>query len=203
MIADTASLNLGYTADNCEANVTLFASDIERAIASKRAGDSKVRLVNLDKPTKTRGVDLLLCWRVEPFVVSANYLHLDTTEQVAEAHSRSAVSLTPRRSAGLVAMREQHGRARIGVELYYTGEQSLSDNPYRRTSKPYLHIGLPCEMNLVGLKLFLNLENILDIRQTRTDPLLRQTRTPFGVWKVDAWAPLERFIANAVLRKEL
>ena len=201
--ADTASLDLGYSAGNIEAGVTLFASDIENAIAPKRAGDNEVRFVNLDKPTKTRGVDLLLRWRAKPFVVSANYLYLDATEQVAEAQSRRAVSLTPRHSAGLVAMWEQHDRGRIGVELYYTGEQSLSDNPYRRKSKPYLHIGLLGELNLGGLKLFLNLENILDVRQTRTDPLLRQTRTPLGVWTVDAWAPLEGFIANAGFRKEL
>lgn len=68
-------------------------------------------------------MDLLLRWRLEPFVVSANYLHLDATEQVAEAHLRRAVSLTPRHSAGLVAMWEKHDRGRIGLELYYTGEQ--------------------------------------------------------------------------------
>lgn len=146
---------------------------------------------------------MLLHWHVEPFVVPANYLHLDATEQVAESHSRRAISLTPRHSAGLVGMWEQHDRGRIGVELYYTGEQSLSDNPYRRTSKLYLHVGFLGEMNPAGLKLFLNLENILGIRQTRTDPLLHQPRTPFGVWTVDAWAPLEGFIANTGVREKL
>ena len=100
-------------------------------------------------------------------------------------------------------MWEKHGRGRLGLELYYTGEQSLADNPYRQTSKPYLHVGLLGEITLGPLSLFLNLENLLDVRQTRTDPLLQQRRTPAGSWTVDAWAPLEGFIANAGVRVRL
>ena len=49
-------------------------------------------------------------------------------------------------------------------------------------------------------RLFLNLENLLDVRQTREDSLLRPTRAPDGRWTVDAWSPLEGFIANAGVR---
>ena len=97
-------------------------------------------------------------------------------------------------------MWEQHGRGRLGLELYYTGKQTLSDNPYRKKSKPYLHIGLLGEINLKGVRLFLNLENILNVRQTRIDPLLRETRNQMGDWTVSAWSPLEGFIANAGVR---
>ena len=201
--ADTASLDLGYSAGNLEAGITLFASDIDKAIAPKRIGDGEVIFVNLDELTKTRGAELLLRWRAKPFAVTANYLYLDATEQDAEAQLRRHVSLTPRHSAGLVAMWEEHDRGRVGIELYYTGEQRLSENPYRTRSKSYWHIGLLGEIKLGGFSLFLNLENILDVRQTRTDPLLRQTRTPLGAWTLDVWAPLEGFIANAGFRKEL
>jgi transposase len=49
-------------------------------------------------------------------------------------------------------------------------------------------------------RLFLNLENSLDVRQTREDPLVRRERAPDGSWTVDAWAPLEGFVANAGVR---
>ena len=156
--------------------------------------------MNSSKATQTRGIDALLRWRQEPFVITASYLALDATEQLDETQLRRQVSLTPKQSVGLVAMWEQDGVGRVGLELYYTGEQSLWDNPYRNKSKPYLHVGLLGEINLRGFSLFLNLENLLDVRQTRTDPLLRRTKNDIGDWTVDAWSPLEGFIANAGVR---
>jgi hypothetical protein len=44
--------------------------------------------------------------------------------------------------------------------------------------------------------LFLNLENILDVRQTRYDPLLLPRRARDGRWTVDVWAPTDGFVAN-------
>jgi iron complex outermembrane receptor protein len=97
-------------------------------------------------------------------------------------------------------MWEKHGQGRIGVEAYYTGQQSLDDNPYRIRSKPYLHLGVLGEVVLGRVSLFANAENILGVRQTRYDPLLRPVRAPSGDWTVDAWAPAEGFILNGGLR---
>ena len=163
----------------------------------------RVRLVNQDGVTRTRGVEALLRWRRAPYVVTASYLYLDATEPADSAPGRRTVPLTPQHSAGLVAMWEQHDRGRVGLELYYTGEQSLEDNPFRSESKPYLHIGLLGEIVLGRWRLFLNLENLLDVLQTREDPLVRPIRAPDGRWTVDAWAPLEGFIANAGVRVNL
>jgi iron complex outermembrane receptor protein len=97
-------------------------------------------------------------------------------------------------------MWEKHGKGRIGVEAYYTGRQSLEDNPYRTTSRPYLHLGVLGEIVLGKVSLFVNAENILGVRQTRYDPLLRPNRAPSGQWTVDVWAPTEGFILNGGLR---
>jgi iron complex outermembrane receptor protein len=100
----------------------------------------------------------------------------------------------------MVAMWEKHGKGRVGVEAYYTGRQSLDANRYRTRSKPYLHLGVLGEIVLGKVSLFANAENLLDVRQSRSDPLLRPARSPSGVWAVDAWAPLEGFILNGGLR---
>jgi iron complex outermembrane receptor protein len=50
------------------------------------------------------------------------------------------------------------------------------------------------------VRLFLNLENLTNIRQTRWDPLLRQNRGADGRWTVDAWAPLDGRVINGGLR---
>lgn len=66
--------------------------------------------------------------------------------------------------------------------------------------KSYLEIGLLGEIVLGRYRLFLNLENLLDVRQTRDDPLVLPARAPEGSWTVDAWAPLEGFVANGGVR---
>ena len=49
-------------------------------------------------------------------------------------------------------------------------------------------------------RLFVNLENLTNVRQTRTDPLLRRTRGPGGRWTTDAWTELAGFTLNGGVR---
>ena len=37
---------------------------------------------------------------------------------------------------------EQHGRSRVGLELYYTGRQRLDADPFRTHTRAYLVVGL-------------------------------------------------------------
>lgn len=201
--AQTASLDIGYVSGSWETNVTLFGSNIDNAVGLEPVSQEQVRIVNRDGVARTRGLEALLRWRRSPYVVTASYLHLDSSELDEPGAGRRDVPLTPQHSAGLVAMWEQHGKGRLGLELYYTGRQTLEDNPYRDESRPYLHVGLLGEIVLGRYRLFLNLENLLNVRQTKKDPLLRQSRTPDGRWTVDAWSPLEGFIANAGVRIRL
>lgn len=201
--AETLSLDFGYASGALEAGLTLFGSDIDDAVRLQTVALDRVRLVNQDGVTRTRGVEALMRWRKPPYVLTASHLYLDAREPAGSGSGRRTVPLTPRHSAGLVAMWEQHDRGRIGLELYYTGKQSLEENSYRDESKPYLHIGLLGEIVLGRYRLFLNLENLLDVRQTKNDPLLRPIRAPDGRWTVDAWKPLEGFIANAGVRISL
>ena len=97
-------------------------------------------------------------------------------------------------------MWEQHGRGRLGIEAYYTGPQSLEGNPYRDTGRSYVELGVLGEINLGKARLFLNLENILDVRLTRHHPLTLPQRAPDGRWTVDAWAPTDGFVVNAGVR---
>lgn len=83
-------------------------------------------------------------------------------------------------------MWEEHDKGRLGFEVYYTGKQPLEDNPYRTSGKSYFEIGLLGEIVVGKARLFLNAENLLGIRQTRYDSLLRHRRAPDGRWTVDA-----------------
>ena len=109
--------------------------------------------------------------------------------------------LTPRHSLGIVGMWEKEGIARFGLECYYTGEQRLENNPYRSTSRPYVSVGAMGERKVSKhVKLFINLENLANVRQTRWDPILLPHQSPDGRWTVDAWAPLEGRVINGGVR---
>lgn len=199
-IATTASLDIGYTRGPVEATATLFGSNLDNATRLDVIAPDRVRLVNSIGTTRIRGSELLLRVRHQSLVVTGSYLYVDATEPAPAGVGRQEVPLTPRHSAGMVAMWEKRDKGRVGVELYYTGKQSLEDNPYRATSNPYVELGLLGEIVLGRVRLFVNAENILDVRQTRTDRLVRPQRAADGQWTVDAWAPTDGFVLNAGIR---
>jgi iron complex outermembrane receptor protein len=204
--AETASLDFGLPLGAWETHLTLFASNISHAVQLQiinpdpQGEDKAVRLVNVDGATRARGAELLLRYRWRDFSVTGSYVYTDASEPDLEAAGRREVPLTPRNTAGLVAMWEQHDRGRLGLEIYYTGHQPLDDNPYRSRGLDYLHVGLLGEWVLGRFSLFLNLENLLNVRQTRWDPMLLSKRAPDGSWTVDAWAPSEGFVVNGGIR---
>lgn len=202
--ADTASIDLGYRIGGFEANVALFTSHLHNAVRLDDTGAAApapaVRLVNLDGLVDTRGAELLLRYRWNGFTVTGSYVHVDASEPNPASAGRQAVAVVPRNTAGVVAMWEKPGRARIGLEAYYTGPQTLDDNPYRSRSRPYVELGMLGEITLGTVSLFLNAENILNVRQTRYDPIIRRQRDADGRWTVDAWAPLDGFTLNGGVR---
>jgi iron complex outermembrane receptor protein len=205
--AEGASLDIGYARGPFEANVTLFASNLANTtrldVLDPSPEVGRVRLVNVEGPTRIRGAEVLLRYRREAFTVTGSYVHVDASEPDPEAGGRRALPLTPRHTAGLVAMWERHGVGRLGLEAYYTGKQFLDDNPFRPESRPYVELGLLGEIVLGKVRLFVNAENLLGVRQTKYDPLVRPTRAPDGRWTVDAWAPTEGFIVNGGIRLSL
>lgn len=199
-VASTASLDVVWTQGPWQAGLTLFGSDIEDAVQLQTVAPDRVRLANVPGVTHTRGAEALLRWKLEPFTVTGSWLYVDAHEPDPDGPGRRATPLTPRHSAGVVAMWEDHDKGRVGFEAYYTGPQPLDDDPYRTRSPSYWELGMLGEIVLGDVRLFLNLENLLDVRQTKEGPLLRPTRAADGAWTVDAWAPLEGFTANAGVR---
>jgi iron complex outermembrane receptor protein len=97
-------------------------------------------------------------------------------------------------------MWENEARGRIGVEAYFTGVQRLEDNPYRSQSEAYVLFGGLIERRFGRVRLFVNVENLGGVRQTRFDPLVRPFQAADGRWTVDAWAPLDGRVINGGVR---
>jgi iron complex outermembrane receptor protein len=198
--AENASLEGGYARGPLELNLTLFGSHIHDAVRRVDAGPERVRLVNAAGETRTEGAEALLRYRWRELALTGSYVFVQSSEPDPDAPGRRTIPLTPRHTAGLVAIWEREDFGRIGFEAYYTGRQTLDDNPYRAESKPYVLLGLMAERKFERFSVFVNLENLLDVRQTKTDPLLLRSRANDGRWTVDAWGPTDGFVANAGVR---
>ena len=200
--ARSGSLDMGGTVGPFEVNGTLFGSIIDDAVQLSEVADVEGRfsLINADGQTQTWGGELLGRYRHEPWHLTASYTYTRATEPRPGGEGRREVALTPRHSLGFVGMWEEEGRTRLGVEFYYTGLQSLEDNPYRETSRPYVIIGVLAERRVGPARLFINFENITNVRQTKYDRLVLPARSPDGRWTTDAWAPLEGRVINGGAR---
>ena len=173
---------------------TFFRSRIADPIHVER---STYTLRNLMDPTTNIGMELLGTFRHSPFAVTANYTYVQARES---AHGfRDDVAQTPRHSFGLVGMAENED-GRLGMEVYYTGRQRLEADPYRDVGEPYVVVGVLVERRVGPLRLFLNGENLTDVRQTRWGPILRPDQAVDGRWTVDAWAPLDGRVINGGVR---
>jgi iron complex outermembrane receptor protein len=194
----SASIDLTRGIGPVSITTTLFASNIRNPVYVNRGDAYEIR--NLVEQTTNRGIELLGTWRKAPFAATASYTYVHSAEQELTG-VRADIPLTPRHSLGLVGVWEREGKGRVGIECYYTGRQRLENDPFRDYSKPYLIFGIMGEKRVhKNVKLFLNLENLTNIRQTRWDSILRPTRGVDGRWTVDAWAPLDGRVINGGIR---
>jgi iron complex outermembrane receptor protein len=192
----SASLDLTRAAGPFSGTMTVFTSRVLDPIEVDR--DAAFMLRNLSSPATNAGVELLGTWRRPPFSATATYSFVRALERPGD--TEISVPLTPRHSAGLVGMWERAGTGRIGLEWYYTGEQRLEANPFRTQGKPYMVFGALVERRFGRYRLFINGENLADVRQTDWDPLIRPGRGGDGRWTVDSWAPLDGRNVNGGVR---
>jgi outer membrane receptor for ferrienterochelin and colicins len=179
--------------------VTFFSSRVRNPLHVERA--DQYELTNLEEAATNRGVELLATLRRAAFSTTATYTYVRSRQ--VEGGQRVDVPLTPRHSFGVVGMWEEEDAGRIGIECYYTGQQRLEFSPFRSSSQPYLILGVLAEKRLGKFRLFINAENLTDVRQTKWDPLVRPVPGADGRRTVDAWAPLDGRVFNGGIRLDL
>jgi outer membrane receptor for ferrienterochelin and colicins len=180
----------------------VFYSRIDGALAVRETGrkDFPVAIANLDGVTVTRGTELIAHFRREGDIdVILTHMFLWSTEPYPESGSRREVPLNPRHAASFDILKHV-GPARIGFEVFYTGRQALDDNPFRETGFPHVLYGVLVDWAIGGSRVYLNTENLGDVRQTREHSLVRPAPKADGGWTVDGWAPLEGRTLNAGIR---
>ena len=173
-----------------EVTATAFLSEVRHPVRLREAGPETVALVNEDDPARTLGTEALVRYR-------AGGLFLLLTHGWTRSRG---VPLTPEHTASMNAIFEGEEWGRVGVEAYYVGRQELDDDPYLTHGRPHVLLGLLGERRIGRVRLFVNAENLFDVRQTRHAPLVRRSPRADGRWTTDAWGPLDGRVVNGGIR---
>ncbi|WP_422354937.1 TonB-dependent receptor [Roseivirga pacifica] len=144
---------------------------------------------NADGPMRTQGLETNLKLTYKDFKLFLNYALIDTELQYENINNQKP--LTAKHNAGAVLVYEQHGKWRIGLEAYYTGQQFREN--YTETDD-YWIAGLMMLRKFNKISVYLNFENFTDTRQSRFESIdLGNSTNPAAL---DIWAPMDGFIAN-------
>jgi iron complex outermembrane receptor protein len=165
------------------------------AIITPRPSTAVYQFTNANGPIDSRGLETNLRLSYEAVKLYAGYSLVDTRRRYSGAEFNSAIPLTAKHRVNLVAVYELEGKFRLGLEAYYIGPKPLSTG---ETSRSYWLMGLMGERRWKHFSVFINFENILDIRQDRYQAVILPplNRPSFR----EVWAPLEGFVANGGLK---
>jgi len=191
-----ASLDVTRTIGPFSSTVTIFASRLEHPVFVERT--DAYTLANQPFASTNVGAEFLATWRREPLSLTAVYDFMHARK--FEGTTFADVPLTPRHAVTVLAGLEDEDVGRFVLEWFYTGRQQLEANPFRNTSVPYQTFGLLAERVIGKVRLFINGEDLTNVRQTQFDPLIRPMRGADGRWTVDAWAPLDGRNINGGIR---
>ena len=196
------SVDVGGNAGRFELHGSVHRSVVTHPLALRAVAGSAtdVELVNATSPTRTGGVELYARYRIDPVHFTGTYTFIDATELDVDRGVRRTVPLNPRHAFGVSAVYEEEDDAIVGLELYYTGRQSIADDPYRTTSRPYATVDALIQKEFGRFIVFLHGEDLNNVRQTQFDPLLRATAARGERWTTDVWALLEGRVLNAGVR---
>ncbi len=201
--ASSMSLDAKWAEKPWDVNLSVFASQIRHPLSVQAAAQpGRLELVNDGEPLRARGAEVLVGYAAGAWHVLANSTFLDVTEAATTAGRRKA-GLIPRFSAEIAAILEDEDRGRVGMEISYTGRQSLPDDPYRDVSQPYLEVNALAELKAGRAAFFVNALNLTNVRQRDYEPLLRPAPGLGGEPITDVWAPLVGRTFNLGVRVEL
>ncbi|HET9371156.1 MAG TPA: TonB-dependent receptor [Vicinamibacterales bacterium] len=190
--ARSLSADLSHTTQSSTIAVAVFHTHVDDPALVDRA---TYTYYTDDQPVVTRGVQLLAGVRRGALSMTGTYVYTKARER-----GDVDIALTPRHTAGFVAAADSERHGRIGLQVYFTGEQRLDANPFRTISEPYTVVNLQAERPFGRVRVFVNAQNVGDVRQTNWDPIARPARDVDGRWTVDAWAPLAGRLINLGLK---
>lgn len=174
-----------------------FRTDVAHALVLDTLGGRALRLRQHAGAVRAQGIELSGRLSIDHVKLFGGYVFLDATEPGAGG-TRVAMPTSAAHRTYSVLVWEAHGRGRLGVEAYYTSPQRLTDG----TRVPgYWITGVLGERRFGRVRVFVNLENLLDARQSRRAPLVTGSATAPRF--AELWGPTDGRIVNGGVKIDL
>ncbi|MDX2360191.1 MAG: TonB-dependent receptor plug domain-containing protein [Crocinitomicaceae bacterium] len=141
----------------------------------------------------TAGFESQIEFTVWKFTLKGGYTYTDAYIQDGAVKNYS--TLTPKHSFKGRLTFAQKDYLTIGVHMDYNSEQQIASGLRKRS---YATVGVIAEGSIGSFSLFINFENITDVRQTRYESMLSgPNNTPL---QTEVWAPLNGFSFNSGIK---
>ncbi|SFP60896.1 TonB-dependent receptor plug domain-containing protein [Parafilimonas terrae] len=175
------------------ANVLLFYTKLHNPQVLKDTSEGNKAFVNANGHIDTKGLETNLRFTYSNFKLFIGYTYAGVNSHYN--NTESWFPLTPRHRLNNVLMYEKEDDIKIGLEAYYYSPQKLTDGAM---GKSYWMCGAMAEKCWDKFSVFINFENILDVRQTKFDTIY--TGTIDNPIFRDIYAPLDGFVVNGGIK---
>lgn len=143
-------------------NQMFFYTEIESPLLLVPGDDGFYRFRNADRPVRSFGFETNARFSYDFVKVFAGYTFTDAKAKYLS--DIQTLPLLPASRLNSTLLFEREANFKTGIEAYYTSSQFLSD---RSRTNPFWVLGIFAEKTYGRISLFINAENITDIRQGR------------------------------------
>lgn len=175
---------------NFSINQLFFFTSIKNPLVLyPRTASNNFSFENANGTIEAKGFETTIKLRLDDISCFIGYAYTNVNSNFNNVSSVSP--LTAKHHLNIDIMYELHEKLRIGYELFYVGQQYLSNN---QKVNDYWVTGISGEYKFKYFSLFLNLENFLDIRQSNWGSMFSGTIQNPQFREV--YAPTEGLIFN-------
>jgi len=144
----------------------------------------------------SKGLNTNIRLSLDELILYIDYNYLNTKKTY---ENNAPLELTPQnRLTTTLAYEDEDNGWKIGLEAFYFGKQHLQNT---NKSPDYWLLGASAQKTFENFTIALNIENILDIRQTRYENIISGSINNPNFSEL--YAPLDGIVGNVVLKFDL
>jgi outer membrane receptor for ferrienterochelin and colicins len=177
-------------------NTLLFYTQVDNPLILNLNSNNSYEFTQPKGNINTKGLETNVKLSYQDFKFFVGYTLADVTQK--QNGITSSFPLVAKHRLNNVLMYEIEEKLKIGLEAYYFSKQNLNDG---KTGKPYWLNGLMAEKIWEKFSLFINFENIFDVRQSRFDTIY--TGSISNPQFRDIYAPVDGFVINGGIKLKL
>ncbi len=177
-------------------NTLFFYTKVNKPLILSLNSSNNYQFIQPNGNINTKGIETNIKLSYRDFKLFIGYTLADVTQN--QNNNKKTFPLVAKHRLNNVIVYEVEEKLKIGLEAYYFSKQNLNVG---NTGKPYWLNGLMIEKLWEKFSLFVNFENIFDVRQTRFDTIY--TGSISNPSFRDIYAPVDGFVINGGIKLKL